>query len=83
MMQLHISVAAAYHKEYLQLAGPVAEKSPLERFMLTLENFYSEGGAELYAIGLPILESLRFLNDTGEEKHFARALELFQGGTAT
>lgn len=78
MLQLHISVAAAYLQGHLELDGPVSDKSPLERFMLTLENFYSEGGAELYAIGLPILETLRFLNDTGEEDYFKRALELFQ-----
>lgn len=45
--------------------------------MLTLENFYDEGGTELYAIGLPILEALRFLRDVGETEYFERTLSLF------
>ncbi|KAL0935746.1 six-hairpin glycosidase [Colletotrichum truncatum] len=52
-------------------------KTPLERFMLTLESFYAEGGASLYAIGLPILEGLRTLESSGDKKSFERAKALF------
>ncbi|KAK1673180.1 hypothetical protein BDP55DRAFT_705600 [Colletotrichum godetiae] len=52
VLQFRITVAALD----LNLRGIAAEKTPLERFMLTLENFYPEGGGELHAIGLPILE---------------------------
>ncbi|KAI3544708.1 six-hairpin glycosidase [Colletotrichum filicis] len=73
VLQLHITVAALD----LNLTGTVAEKTPLERFMLTLENFYAEGGGALYAIGLPILESLRALEKHGNEEWLERAKELF------
>ncbi|RYP50867.1 hypothetical protein DL768_003702 [Monosporascus sp. mg162] len=71
--QLHIAVAALD----LDLKGVVAEKTPIERFMLTLENFYNEGGMELYAIGLPILESLRYLEKSGDDESFQRVQSLF------
>ena len=61
----------------VNLTGAVADRGPLERFMLTLESFYDEGGKGLYAIGLPILESLRFLRDAGETEHLERAKCLF------
>ncbi|KAF4984597.1 hypothetical protein FZEAL_274 [Fusarium zealandicum] len=73
MMHFHLVTAALD----LNLTGPVAEKSPIERFMLTIENFYSEGGESLYAIGLPILEGLRALNASGDEAAYERALDLF------
>ncbi|KAI8292618.1 hypothetical protein K4K60_003448 [Colletotrichum sp. SAR11_57] len=73
VLQFHITVAALD----LNLTGTVAEKTPLERFMLTLENFYAEGGGQLYAIGLPILESLRALEKHGNEEWLHRAKELF------
>ncbi|KAK2776395.1 six-hairpin glycosidase [Colletotrichum kahawae] len=73
VLQFHITVAALN----LDLTGTVAEKTPLERFMLTLENFYAEGGGQLYAIGLPILESLRALEKHGNEEWLQRAKELF------
>ncbi|KAK7434892.1 six-hairpin glycosidase [Colletotrichum acutatum] len=55
----------------------VAEKTPLERFMLSLENFYAEGGGALYAIGLPILQSLRTLEKHGNEEWLERAKDMF------
>ncbi|KAI9150851.1 hypothetical protein HJFPF1_10628 [Paramyrothecium foliicola] len=73
VMQFHLTVAALN----LNFTGPVSEKTPLERFLLTMENFYDEGGAELYAIGLPILEGLRYLEAIGETKSYERALDLF------
>ncbi|KAL0939990.1 six-hairpin glycosidase [Colletotrichum truncatum] len=73
VLQFHITVAALN----LNLTGPVAEKSPIERFMLTLENFYAEGGSGLYAIGLPILESLRALEKHGNKEWLERAKELY------
>ncbi|KAL3301265.1 six-hairpin glycosidase [Colletotrichum asianum] len=73
VLQFHITIAALD----LNFTGIVAEKTPLERFMLTLENFYAEGGGELYAIGLPILESLRALEKHGNEEWLQRAKELF------
>ncbi|KAF9874195.1 six-hairpin glycosidase [Colletotrichum karsti] len=73
VLQFHITVAALD----LNLTGAVAEKTPMERFMMTLENFYAEGGDGLYAIGLPILEGLRALEKHGNEEWLVRARELF------
>ncbi|KAK1623872.1 six-hairpin glycosidase [Colletotrichum phormii] len=73
VLQFHITVAALD----LNLTGTVAKKTPLEPFMLTLENFYAEGGDELYAIGLLILETLRALEKHGNEQWLERAQELF------
>lgn len=74
VMQLHVATSALN----LTLGGAVSGLKPLERFMLTLENFYSEGGEELYAIGLPIYEGLRTLNASGDIRAYERALFLFQ-----
>ncbi|OLN86607.1 hypothetical protein CCHL11_10144 [Colletotrichum chlorophyti] len=52
-------------------------EAPIERFMKTLENFYDEGGASLYAIGLPVLEGLRTLEALGDRKSYKRAKSLF------
>ncbi|KZL79054.1 six-hairpin glycosidase [Colletotrichum incanum] len=70
VLQLHLAAAAI---GIPALSG----KSPITRFMETLENFYDEGGASLYAIGLPILEGLRMLEASGDETAFERAKALF------
>lgn len=77
VIQLHTSVAIAHEQGALNLTGPVAGMLPVDRAMLTLESFYSEGGQELYAIGLPILELLRFLEQSGRTEYLERALSLF------
>lgn len=74
VMQLHVTTAALN----MTSSGQVADLKPLDRFMLTLENFYEEGGAELYAIGLPIYEGLQALNASGDNSAYERALFLFQ-----
>lgn len=74
VMQLHVTTSALN----ITFDGPIADLKPLERFMLTLENFYEEGGAEQYAIGLPIYEGLRALNASGDVDAYERALYLFQ-----
>ncbi|TDZ16452.1 hypothetical protein Cob_v010798 [Colletotrichum orbiculare MAFF 240422] len=72
VLQLHLVAAA--------LGIPALfGKSPLQRFLTTLENFYSEGGASLYAIGLPVLEGLRTLEAVGDTAMLERALRLFSG----
>ncbi|KAF5024585.1 hypothetical protein F66182_3348 [Fusarium sp. NRRL 66182] len=71
VLQLHIAVAQ------LDMDFDVEGKTPVERFMSTLENFYSLGGSDLYAIGLPILEALRFLEDSGHTEEFERTRSLF------
>ncbi|KAF6803009.1 six-hairpin glycosidase [Colletotrichum musicola] len=72
VLQLHLVAAA--------IGVPaVSGKTPLQRFMLTLENFYAEGGASLYAIGLPVLEGLRALKASGDQKAFELAKSLFIG----
>ncbi|KAK2018468.1 six-hairpin glycosidase [Colletotrichum eremochloae] len=70
VLQLHLVAAAI---DIPALNG----KSPITRFMETLENFYDEGGASLYAIGLPILEGLRTLKALGMETAYQRAKSLF------
>ncbi|PSN63262.1 six-hairpin glycosidase [Corynespora cassiicola Philippines] len=74
VMQLHVVTSALN----ITLPSALVEKKPLERFMLTLENFYSEGGGELYAIGLPIYEGLRALNASGDNQSYELALSLFE-----
>lgn len=71
VLQFHI--AAAQLSFNLTSAG----RTPVEWFMMTLENFYEEGGDHLYAIGLPILESLRFFERSDDTSRFARARDLF------
>ncbi|KAK1569798.1 six-hairpin glycosidase [Colletotrichum navitas] len=70
VLQLHLVAAA------IGIPAP-CDKSPITRFMETLENFYDEGGASLYAIGLPILESLRMLKALGMEVAYQRAKSLY------
>lgn len=74
VMQLHVVTSALN----MSPSGPTAGLNPLERFMLTLESFYAEGGAELYAIGLPIYEGLQALNASGNVSAYERALTLFK-----
>jgi hypothetical protein len=73
VLQFHIAAAQ------LPFTLTVEGKTPVDRFMLTLENFYAEGGDKLYAIGLPIYEALRFFNQTqmNSTTHYNRAKELF------
>ena len=73
VMQFHVNVAMLD----LELTGSIGEKTPEERFLLTMENFYENGGADLYAIGLPILEGLQLLKRSGNKEGFERALSLF------
>ena len=73
VMQLHLAVAELN----LDLPSSLAETSPLDRFMLTLENFFVEGGGKFYPIGLPILEGLRTLKAYGNETAIDRAFTLF------
>lgn len=73
VMQLHLVVAALD----LDLPKSLGDKSPLDRFVLTLENYYSEGGHEFYTIGLPILEGLRALEASDRDDDLMRALALF------
>ncbi|PKS05432.1 hypothetical protein jhhlp_008808 [Lomentospora prolificans] len=73
VLQLHLAVAALN----LDFSGHIAKKSPLDRFVMTLESFYAKGGKWLYAIGLPILEGLHALKTSGDEKAYVRALKLF------
>lgn len=74
VMQLHVVTSALN----MSPSGPAAELEPLQRFMLALESFYAEGGAELYAIGLPIYEGLQALNASGNVSAYERALFLFK-----
>ena len=73
VMQLHLIIASLD----LNLPDTLADRSPLERFLLTLESFYSKGGEEFYPIGLPILEGLRALADAGDVDALELALSHF------
>jgi len=75
IMQLHLTAATLN----LTLPESISSITPMQRFMITVENFYSEGGSGLYAIGLPILEGLRALNASGDTDTLKRALSLFTG----
>ncbi|CAH0046246.1 unnamed protein product [Clonostachys solani] len=71
VLQFHIAAAR------LPFEITSAGKTPVEWFMLSLESFYREGGKDLYAIGLPILESLRFFKQRNNTARYDRARELF------
>ncbi|CAH0055319.1 unnamed protein product [Clonostachys solani] len=73
VMQLHIAVASTD----LDTTGVNGGESPLERFEKTMESFYDEGGRDLYPIGLPLLECLRYLQNFGTTKLLERAKKLF------
>lgn len=73
VMQLHLTIAALN----VDLPPALADKSPMERFILTLESYYAEGGVTHYPIGLPVLEGLRALQRHGSNAQLQRALTLF------
>lgn len=73
VMQLYLTV----DQLGLDLPPALADRSPLDRFFLTLENYYAEGGRQFYPIGLPVLAGLRALRRFGDEERLARALSLF------
>lgn len=71
--QLHLQIA----KLDITLPEDISRPSPLERFMLTVESMYANGASDTYPIGIPIIESLSFLKNAGNETAYNRALELF------
>lgn len=73
VMQLHLTVAELR----LDLPPTLTNKSPLERFVLTLDSYYAEGGRQFYPIGLPVLAGLRALQRFNDESLLQRALSLF------
>lgn len=74
VMQFHLQIAALG----LNFTSPYPDaRTPIDMFLLTLESFYAEGGAKLYALGLPILEGLRLLKTSSSNASYTRALSLF------
>lgn len=76
-MQFHVAIANLNRG----FESPYSETSkPVEMFSLTLENFYSEEGGGLYAIGLPIFEGLKLLEKEygSNSTQYSRALSLFR-----
>lgn len=64
---------------HLEMAALSSATEPLDAFMLTLESFYREGGADFYPIGLPVAESLAAMKAAGRSRDHARALTLYTG----
>ncbi|KNG79939.1 hypothetical protein ANOM_011894 [Aspergillus nomiae NRRL 13137] len=75
VMQLHLAMAKLGNRAVTSHGNYTA--TPVERFMVTLERFYAEGGETYYPIGLPIYESLTFFNKTRNRAAYERALQLF------
>jgi hypothetical protein len=65
---------AQLHLEMFRLTG---SKDSLDRFATTIKSFYARGGAEFYAIGLPVAEGLAALKATNRLDDHAQLLELF------
>lgn len=76
IMQLHLGMAKLGYDDPITSNGNYTA-TPLQRFLRTVESFYAEGGSDFYPIDLPIYESLRFLNESGNKAAFDRVLELF------
>ncbi|KAL4888126.1 hypothetical protein BDV59DRAFT_211492 [Aspergillus ambiguus] len=75
VMQLHLAMAKLGNKAVTSHGNYTA--TPVERLLSTIEQFYMEGGATYYPIGLPILESLTFLHSYRNREAYQRVLELF------
>ncbi|CAI4213654.1 unnamed protein product [Parascedosporium putredinis] len=73
VLQLHLAVAALH----LDLPPEIAGRTPLQRFLTTLDRFYASGGKGLYAIGLPVLEGLRATYASGDKGLHEKALRYF------
>ncbi|KAK2759902.1 hypothetical protein FQN54_002636 [Arachnomyces sp. PD_36] len=77
VMQLHLLMDA------LQKDGPVpngnSTKTPMQRFVQTVESYYANGGTNFYAINIPVLEGLQALKSSSSTspQTFARILSLF------
>jgi hypothetical protein len=50
---------------HLEMAQLTDDRVALRRFVRTVEKFYRAGGAEIYPIGLPIIDGLRLVNEAG------------------
>lgn len=73
VLQLHLAVAALH----LDLPPEIAGRTPLQRFLTTLDRFYASGGKGLYAIGLPVLEGLRATYASGDTALYEKTLRYF------
>jgi hypothetical protein len=79
VMTLHVTMS----KLNIMLPEDIASPTPLERFMITMESFYSLGGADMYPIGLPIIEGLTALQNGGHTEAYQRALSLYTAHAET
>lgn len=75
VMQLHLAMAKSGNKMVTSHGNYSA--TPIQRFLDTVENFYSIGGKNLYAIGLPIYEGLNFLKESENQTALQHVLHLF------
>lgn len=64
---------------HLAMAKLTGDQTALARAVLTIDSFYREGGASLYAIGLPIAEMLAALRTAAMTAAHDRVLALFVG----
>lgn len=63
---------------FLELFALTGEKVHLERMIRCVRAYYREGGARFYAIGMPMLESVRVLRKEGMESEAAELLALYR-----
>ena len=78
VMQLHLRIAAL-NWTTTDLSGGHSNTTlgPLQRFVQTVEDFYSHNATNFYAIGIPVLEGLRALNSSSTRSAYNRVLSLF------
>ncbi|RDW79138.1 uncharacterized protein DSM5745_05990 [Aspergillus mulundensis] len=76
VMQLHLQMAKLGDLPTTSHGNSTA--TPTQRLLTTVERFYSEPSAiDYYPINLPILESITYLRQTGNEEAATRLLHLF------
>lgn len=74
VMELHLAMAAL---NISTTAYSNSTTTPLQRFVLTAENFYKEGGIAQYPIGTPIFDGLTAVKASGDNATFSTLLNLF------
>lgn len=80
VMQLHLAMEALERKTNTSIGGKSSlTPSPMHRFLVTVENFYTNGGAQSYSIGIPVYHGLQALKAYGDTKSYERILGLFVG----
>lgn len=63
---------------HLAMYRATGDSSQLDRFVRVLRSYYAQGGAKYYAIGIPITDGLKALEEAGRSKERAELLADFR-----